>query len=86
MKFQYVILGNIQLGDEVLLKLGKHNAVEDKSDFMTNITSNPFGFIENMKLDAIKEREVEQLRIPKEFWDENKWNIGDIINIEVNEL
>jgi len=85
MKYTYEIVGNVRQGNEVLLKIQKHIAVEEKQG-MSGILSNPTGWIEQMKMEAIKQKDIEQIRIDYEFWKSNKWNIGDLIELEVKNV
>jgi len=85
MKTQYTIVGTFQQGEEVLLKLNKIEAVKEKKD-MSSILGNPLGFVEQMKMDAIKHGSIEQIRVSKEFYDTHKFIIGDIVEIEVTAL
>jgi len=85
MKYTYEIVGNVRQGNEVLLKLQKHIAVEEKQG-MSGILSNPTGWIEQMKMGAIKQKDIEQIRVDFTFWETKKWNIGDLIKIEVESI
>ena len=82
MKTVYKVKGVEQQGEEVLIKLLKHEAVSEKQS-VTNILSNPLSYVDKMKLDAIKHNTVEQIRVPKDFYEEHKFKIDDLINLEV---
>ena len=82
MKCTYEIIGINKEGDEVRLFVKKHIPVTEKST-MDSVMSNPMAFVESMKLDAIKTRIPQQISIDYDYWKENKWNIGDLIIIEV---
>ena len=81
-KYQYEVIGNYKLGDEVLLKLKKNVPVKENPGFKSML-KDPSGYLEQQKIDALKSKEVEQIRIDHDYWKENGWNIGDLIEIEV---
>jgi len=85
MKMLYEIIGVSKEGDRVRLTIRPSEAVKEKAG-MTEIVSNPFKFIEDMKTDALRHGKPESISVPESYWKEHKWNIGDIINIGVEEV
>ena len=78
----YKIIGLAEEGDRIRLTLQRSEPVKEKQD-TSSIMSNPMGFIEQMKLDAIKTNRPEAITVPFDIWNEYKWNIGDVVFIEV---
>ena len=85
MNSRYEIVGTKLIGDDVLLMMKKAIMVEEKST-MTSIMTDPMGYVNQMKLDAMKSAIVEQIIVTKEFNDKHKFKIGDIISISVDVL
>lgn len=78
----YEIQGVQKEGDRVRLTLKLAEPVKEKQD-VNSIMSNPVGFIETMKLDAIKTNRPEAITVPYDIWSEKQWNIGDVVFVEV---
>lgn len=82
MKRIYEITGVRKVGDRVNLQLKEHKAVEQK-ETTQDILQNALGYVEKMKIDAIKTNIPEMIAIPYEEWKTYKWNIGDLVEVDV---
>jgi len=85
MKMNYEIIGTQQEGERVRLIIRPVEPVQEKQS-MTKILSDPMSYVESMKLDAIRKGKPESISIPKEYWEEYKWNIGDMISVGVTPI
>lgn len=83
MKQQYNIIGVSEEFDRVRLTIKPVEMVKEK-DTQESVLSNPFGFVEKMKKDAIQNNRPESITVPREEWEKYKWNINDFISIEVS--
>jgi len=82
MKQVYEITGTRRIGEKVNLRIKEHKAVKEKPSAQ-DMVSNAFGFVEQMKIDAIQNNNPEMISIPYDEWKGYKWNIGDLISITV---
>lgn len=82
MKKQYTIIGLQEEGNDIRLTISPVEPVKEKQS-MTSILTDPLQYVENMKRDAIRSGRPESLSIPRELWEDYKWNISDIIQVEV---
>ena len=78
----YEVIGTREEGERVRLFLKLHEPVKIQ-DSPESIMGDMMGFVNKMKLDAIKTTNPEQLTVSKELWSSHKWNIGDLVAIEV---
>jgi hypothetical protein len=82
MRMTYNITGVLEEGDRIRLTITPTEPVQEKQS-MTKILSDPMAYVESMKIDAIRKGRPESISIPKDYWEEYKWNIGDIISVAV---
>lgn len=82
MKQIYEVTGIRRIGDKVNLRIKEHKAIEQKPSTQ-DMMNNALGFIEKMKIDAINNNNPEMVSVPYDEWTEYKWNIGDLISINV---
>lgn len=78
----YEITGVRKVGDKVNLRLKEHKAVEQK-ETTQDILQNALGYVEKMKIDAINTSSPEMIAIPYDEWKNYKWNIGDLVTVDV---
>lgn len=82
MKMMYEVIGTRIENDKVRLFLKGHEAVKEKES-MESVMTNPLGYIEKMKQDAIQTNQPQSISVSYSEWEKYKWNIGDVVNIEV---
>lgn len=84
MKMRCRVRGTLEIGDNVRLTLEPSEAVQEKEEMGTmKILSNPMGLMNKMKTDAIMQGQPDIITIPKEEWEKHKWQIDDIVVIEI---
>ena len=82
MKTLYKIIGNRLEGDRYRLFLKLYEPVSENTN-AESIMGNVAGFIDKMKLDAVRSNSPESITVDRETWQKHKWNIGDTVSVEV---
>lgn len=84
MKKDYIIVGVKNEGDMVKLVLSIEEPVQEKVGILEMA-----GNLQKMQVDATRRtqrlQDPDQIRVPYETWETNKWNINDVITIEIQE-
>ena len=82
MKTTYEVIGTREEVGRIRIFLKLHEPVSIQ-DSPESIMGDMMGFVNKMKADAIQQSNPEQLTVSKELWSKWKWNIGDLISIDV---
>jgi len=85
MKQRYVVLGTRRYNDTVRLFLRRDDMVQSKkeNDIFSSILSNPEGYINQMKEDAILTQQPDTITISYEDWKKNEYKVDDVIFIDI---
>lgn len=84
MKKLYTINGIKNEGDMVRILLDSNEPVSQKKGIM-EMVGNLSQLQQQMTVETQRKQNPDQLRVPYKVWDRNKWNIGDVLNIEIEE-
>ena len=84
MKKLYTINGIKNEGDMVRILLDSNEPVQQKKGIM-EMVGNLSQLQQQMTVETQRKQNPDQLRVPYKVWERNKWNIGDVLNIEIEE-
>ena len=82
MKTLYEIIGVGKEGNRVRLTLKQYEIVKEKLNTQ-DIIADPFKIINQLKFEAIKDRDPESITVPVDEWKKHKWNINGCVVLEI---
>lgn len=82
MKTLYEIIGTRKEGNRIRLFIKLAEIIQEGLD-PSKIMTDMGGFLEKMKVDAVRQNQPESITVAMEEWERYKWNINDHIFVEV---